>query len=180
MLKKTIVPILVAVLAVGSVASAADRKGDFALGFSTSDAPVGVRYFTSDKLAFDLGLGFESTDLGESSASSFFFEGGATVVLYDYESSFFFVRPAVGYQSLDNRIYGTGTSDAKWSVLTIGLNLGAEVRLAERFGLTFQHGLRYSSTSVPDEVQADVGADKFTDFSTFGENVTEAGVWFTF
>ena len=50
----------------------------------------------------------------------------------------------------------------------------SEVRLAERFGLTFQHGLGFNSVSPPGD------ADKLTNFGTFGENVTEAGVWFTF
>jgi hypothetical protein len=180
MIRKITVIAVSAALLVASMAQAAERRGDFAIGFSTDDAPVGLRYFTSDRFAFDLGLGFESIDQGEESASSFFAEVGGAYVLVDYGNAFFFVRPAVKYSKLDDRVYGTGTTDAAWSQIDISANLGAEVRLAERFGLTFQHGLRYSSLSVPDEVQEDVGTDSFTDFFTFGENVTEAGVWFTF
>ena len=170
---------LAGLLLAGS-ANATDRTGEFALGFNSTDAPVGLRYFFSEKVGADLGLGFESTDLGAESASSLFVEAGVTYVLYDYDNSFFFVRPSLAYSSLDDRVYGTGSADATWTVIDFKVNLGAEVRLAERFGLTFQHGLRYTSTSLPDEILSPGDEDSFTDFSTFGENVTEAGVWFTF
>jgi len=173
MLRKITLITMITVLALATVAGAAERKGEFAMGFNNSDAPVGIRYFTSDKIGLDLGLGFESADLGDESATSFWVEGGLTYVLYDYMDSFFFLRPAVTFASLDDRVYGSGTLDETWSQFTVALNLGAEVRLAERFGLTFQHGLAFRSTSPPE-------GDSLTDFGTFGENVTEAGVWFTF
>ena len=173
MLRKITLTALVAVLALATVAGAAERKGDFALGFSNTDAPVGVRYFTSDKLAVDLGLGFESMDVpseGDTeTASNFFVEGGVTYVLYDYMDSFFFLRPALMYASYDE--LDSGGLDSSFR---IALNLGAEVRLAERFGLTFQHGLAFQS----DSPQGD--GDSMTTITTFGQNVTQAGVWFTF
>jgi hypothetical protein len=179
-MRKIAIVTLVALIATAGTAVAADREGEFALGFNNTDAPVGLRYFFSEKVGADLGLGFESQDLGEESASSLFLEVGVSYILYDYNDSYFFVRPALAYASLDDRVYGTGQADATWTVLDLKLNLGAEVRLAERFGLTFQHGLVFSSTSLPDEIVEEGGEDSFTDFSTFGENVTEAGVWFTF
>lgn len=172
MLRKITLTALVAVLALATMAGAAERKGDFALGFSNTDAPVGVRYFTSDKLAVDLGLGFESMDVpseGDTeTASNFFVEGGVTYVLYDYMDSFFFLRPALMYASYDE------LTSAIESSFRVALNLGAEVRLAERFGLTFQHGLAFQS----DSPQGD--GDSMTTITTFGQNVTQAGVWFTF
>lgn len=167
-----IVAAMVALLV--SSAQAADRKGELALGFNNSDAPVGLRYFVSDAVAVDFGVGFESLDLGDESSSSLWLEFGVPYVVFDYEDSFFFVRPAVTYSSLDDRIYGSGELDETWTILDFSLNLGAEVRLADRFGLTFQHGL------VMTTVDPAGGGDSLTDFGTFGENVTEAGVWFTF
>jgi hypothetical protein len=164
---------LTALLLAGS-ALATDRSGEFALGFNNSDAPVGLRYFFAENVGADLGLGFESIDLGADSGSSFWLELGVPYVLYDYESSFFFVRPSVSFASLNDGVYGSGDVDESWSVVSLRLNLGAEVRLAERFGLTFQHGLGLTSTSPPGD------ADSTTNFGTFGENATEAGVWFTF
>lgn len=155
-------------------AAAVEKEGTFALGFSDGDAPVAVRFFTNEKVGFDLGLGLDSTDLGDESASSVFFEGGVTYVVRDYENAFFFVRPAIAYKSLDDRVYGSGALDDTWTVLELQLNLGGEVRLAERFGLTFQHGLAMTSTDAPGD------GDKLTDFGTRGENITQAGVWFTF
>jgi hypothetical protein len=177
---------LAAVIGLAGPALAVDRSGEFALGFNNTDAPVGLRYFFSEKVGADLGLGFESTDLGSESASSLFLEAGVSYIVFDYDDAYFFVRPAVAFSSLDDRVYGTGAAadvagaDATWTVIDLKLNLGAEVRLAERFGLTFQHGLMFTTTSLPDEIVPDGGEDSYTDFSTFGENVTEAGVWFTF
>ena len=171
---------LAAVIGLAGPALAVDRSGEFALGFNNTDAPVGLRYFFSEKVGADLGLGFESIDLGSESASSLFLEAGVSYIVFDYDDSYFFVRPAVAFSSLDDRVYGTGSEDATWSVIDLKLNLGAEVRLAERFGLTFQHGLMFTTTSLPDEIVPEGGEDSLTDFSTFGENVTEAGVWFTF
>jgi hypothetical protein len=173
MLRKITLTALVAVLALATVAGAAERKGEFALGFSNSDAPVGVRYFTSDKVAIDVGLGFESMDVmaegGTETATNFFVEGGLSYVVFDYMDSFFFVRPAIMYASFDE-MDPMGLD----SRLRVEANLGAEVRLAERFGLTFQHGLAYQS----DSPQGD--GDSLTTIHTFGENVTQAAVWFTF
>ncbi|MBU2501829.1 hypothetical protein KJ682_10920 [bacterium] len=174
MIRKITTLITLSALLVTGSALAADRTGEFALGFNNSDAPVGLRYFFSENVAADLGLGLESQDLGDESATSLWVEFGVPFVLYDYDSSFFFVRPALTFASLDDRIYGTGSIDDTWSVIALRLNLGAEVRLAERFGLTFQHGLGLTSTSPPGD------GDNLTSFGTFGENATEAGVWFTF
>ena len=93
------------------------------MGFNSSDAPVGVRYFVGEKVAVDVGVGFESQDLGETSASSFWFEFGVPYVLYDYNSSYFFVRPAIAYASLDDYRFqsesggGSSSGRAFWSDL---------------------------------------------------------------
>jgi len=176
-MKSLLAIVLVAIISVPALS--VEKAGTFALGFNNSKAPVGIRYFMNDKVGIDAGLGFESKDLGDENGTSFFFEGGLTYVVFDYEKAFFFARPSLGFSSLDNRVYGSGPSDEKWTVMDIALNLGGEVRLADQFGLTFMHGLVLTSTSIPDEV-AGGGETSLSDFNTFGENVTEAGVWFTF
>jgi len=177
---------LIACAALAPATEGAERAGDIAVGFNTSDTPLGFRYFFSDRIAADLGLGFDAID-ADFWASSLFLEGGATVVLFDADAAFFFVRPAGGYQSRDDRLFGKrygslGEDDAQWSVFYVKVNLGAEVRLAQRFGLTFQYGVEYRYVSVPDHerIRAWVGTDAITEYRSFGENVTEAGVWFTF
>ncbi|MFO7655104.1 MAG: hypothetical protein R6X25_14995 [Candidatus Krumholzibacteriia bacterium] len=180
MYRRIMIMALAAVMVAGVAQAQEMRAGSFSLGFTSDDAPIGVRYFLSDNTAFDVGIGFESEDLGEENASSFWLEAGFWYVLYDYGDSFFFVRPAVQFASLDDRVFGTGGIDDTWSVIDLELNLGAEVRLARNFGLTFQHGLRFTTTSLPDDAVPGGGEDSFTDFSTFGENVTQAGVWFVF
>ena len=166
---------LLTFLALGTAAEAAERRGAFSLGFSNSDAPVGVRYFTSDKVAIDVGLGFQSTDVevegatDTETATNFFVEGGVSYVVYDYMDSFFFVRPAVFFASYDD-LAPIGLE----STFRGELNLGAEVRLAKSFGVTFEHGLAIQS----DSPQGD--GDSRTTIRTLGQNVTQAGVWFTF
>ncbi|HKK70987.1 MAG TPA: hypothetical protein VKA86_07200 [Candidatus Krumholzibacteria bacterium] len=175
MLRGITMTTLVTLLALSSVAGAAERRGELALGFSSADAPVGVRYFTSDRFALDVGLGFESTDVvvdgtGDTdTATNFFVEGGATYILYDYLDSYFFVRPAIMFASFDD-LAPTGLE----SRFRGELNLGAEVRLADHFGLTFEHGIAVQSDSPQDD------GDSLTTIETLGQNATRAGVWFTF
>lgn len=174
-MKRAVTTVTLTVLvALFSTSHAADRKGELALGFSSDDAPVAARYFTSDVTAVDFGIGFDSSDVpvadgGTETASDLFVEGGFTYVLHDRDDSFFYVRPAIAFASfddlsptgLDNRFRGE-------------LNLGAEVRLVSHFGLTFEHGLVFQS----DSPQGD--GDSLNTVRTFGENVTSAGVWYTF
>jgi hypothetical protein len=166
---------LITLLALGSVAGAAERRGEVALGFSSADAPVGVRYFTTDRFAVDVGLGFEASDVVVSeagdtdTATDFFVEGGATYILYDYIDSYFYVRPAIAFASYDDL-----SPTVLESRIRGELNLGAEVRLADHFGLTFEHGIAFQS----DSPQGD--GDDLTTIETLGQNATTAGVWFTF
>ncbi len=186
MMRKMIVILALVSLLVATAAMAGEngRKGDFAMGFNNTDAPVGIRYFTSDKLAIDFGVGFQGTDLGDETASSFWFDLGAPYILNDYGNAFFFLRPAVTLGILDNRDMGLignpvldadmNAVDDTWTQFTAALYLGGEVEFNDHLGVTFQQGFGLVSMSPPGD------GDSTTDFGTVGQNVTEAGVWFTF
>lgn len=178
--KRTLTILGLAMVMGAALPAAAQHAGEFALGFNNDDAPIGLRYFVGETMAIDAGFGFDSSDLGPDNANSYFFEFGLWHVVYDYGPTYFFLRPAVAYSVLDDRIFGEDLTEEDWKVLDLELNLGAEVRFADHFGVTFQHGFRYTRTSLPDEIVPEGGEDSFTDFHTLGENVTEAGVWFTF
>ena len=180
MSKRTLTALCLAVVLGAALPAAAQHAGEFSIGFNNSDAPIGLRYFLGERLAFDVGIGFDSTDLGPENATSWFFEFGLWHILYDYGPTFFFVRPAIAYSVLDDRVFGEGFLDETWTVFDLELNLGAEVRFADRFGVTFQHGIRWSRTSLPDELVDEGFDENYSDFHSFGENVTQAGVWFTF
>ncbi len=167
----TLVSLLVTTAALASEYTA--RKGDFALGFNNTDAPLGIRYFMSDKMAIDFGVGLQGTDLGEDTATDFWFDLGFPYILRDFGDTFFFLRPAMTLGIIDDRNLG-GTLDDTWTEFDAALYLGGEVDFSEHFGVTFQQGFGLTSMSPPGD------GDSTTDFGTVGQNVTEAGVWFTF
>lgn len=166
-----------------------DRKGAFEFGFSNvlSDdmmgpgALVGGRYWASDKAAVSVGVGFESVDAFDSgtsaieSGTSFAVEGAVTIVVKDFGNSFFFVKPSVNFTTLSDLIYGSGDSTVDdWTAFTGAVGIGGEVTINERFGLSFEHGIGFTSMSPPGD------GDSLNSFGTFGANATEAAVHFRF
>jgi hypothetical protein len=175
MLKKVFGLMLVLALLAPITTNAMDMTGKWGLGYFSSDAPVGVRYWLNQKLGVDLGVGFESKDLGDNTATSFWFEGGFPYVLMDTDRANFFVRPGVVFASLDDRVYGTGVLDKKWNNITIKLTPGAEVFFGDHFSLQAAHGIMIDLISPPDGA-----GDSKTDFNTGAYSVSEIGFHFYF
>jgi len=189
MSNKILVLSLAVLVALISPSFAKDMTGRVSLGFHNSDAPVGGRYWVNNLVAIDAGLGFESSEVpdgdpeteGETESTfSFWFEGGVPIKLYDADNAHFFFRPSVVLGLLDDRAYGTGSADAKWTSLDFVLSLGGELFFGDHFSVEATHGMKINMTSVPDEVKDDVGADSFTSVSTFGNNLTTVGFHFYF
>ncbi len=187
MMRKVIVILALVSLLVATAALASEytaRKGDFAMGYNNTDAPLGIRYFMSDKVAIDFGAGLQGTDLGDETATSFWFDLGMPYILNDFGNAFFFVRPALTLGILDNRDSGLiadpvldadlNAVDDTWTEFDAALYLGGEVEINDHLGVTFQQGFGLTSMSPPGD------GDSTTNFGTVGQNVTEAGVWFTF
>jgi hypothetical protein len=176
MLKKLTIIALAVFLAIPMVTNAKDLTGRFSLGYFDSDAPVGIRYWATEKIGFDLGVGFESIDLGDENGTSFWLEVGVPYVVYPTDRANFFIRPGVVFASLDNRVYGSGDLDEKWSVFTLLLTPGAEVFFGEHFSLQAAHGFALRITSPPDEISD----ESSTDFSSIAASVTTIGFHFYF
>lgn len=86
---------------------------------------------------------------------------------------------------LDDRDYGTGRdtnggAEVKWTSVDFVLSLGGELFFGDHFSVEATHGVKMNMTSVPQEVKDTVGAESFTSFSTFGENLTTIGFHFYF
>jgi len=189
MLDRIAALILALLVAAVTPSLAKDMTGKVSLGFHNSDAPVGGRYWVNNMVAVDAGLGFESSEVPDAdpdtdtetvNSLSFWFEAGVPIKLYDVDNAHFFFRPSVVLGLLDDRAYGTGSADAKWTSLDFVLSLGGELFFGDHFSVEATHGMKVNMTSVPDEVKNDVGADSFTSVSTFGNNLTTIGFHFYF
>jgi hypothetical protein len=190
MSRKLALTVIVAIFAAASPAHAKDMTGKYSLGFHNSDAPVGGRFWFTPKAAIDLGIGFESNDVvvedpvseetTTENTMNFWFEAGVPFKLYDVDNAHFYVRPAILMGLLDDRDYGTGGADAKWTSIDLIVSLGAELFFGEHFSVEATHGLKINFTTVPDDVKDSVGADSFTSFETFGNNLTTIGFHFYF
>jgi len=188
--KKLLVLVIAVLVAAISPSLAKDMTGKYSLGFHNSDAPVGGRYWFSQNAAIDLGVGFKSNavvvedpvteESDTQNTMNFWLEAGVPFKLYDVDNAHFYARPAILMGLLDDRDYGTGSADAKWTSIDLILSLGAELFFGEHFSVEATHGLKVNMTSVPDDVQDSVGTDSFTSFETFGNNLTTIGFHFYF
>ncbi len=191
--KKQIAVTLALLVAAVAPSLAKDMTGKVSLGFHNSDAPLGGRYWVNNMVAVDAGLGFSSSEVPDADPGtetetvntfSFWFEGGVPIKLYDADNAHFFFRPSLVLGLLDDRAYGraygSGGADAKWTSVDFVLSLGGELFFGDHFSVEATHGLKINTTSVPDEVKEDVGADSFTSVSTFGNNLTTIGFHFYF
>lgn len=171
---------------VATTAMAGDMTKRLGLGFVTTDAPVGGRYWFTDKVGFDLGFGFSNTNLGKSnvptgvdnSATDFTIAVGLPINVMSVDDRVnFHVTPMFEYQSLkslklaaevNNGAPLTGMSTPT-SIAGL-LVLEFEVNVTQDFTVSASHGLGFMS--VDSGVS---GADKLTEFTTLGKNVTEFG-----
>jgi hypothetical protein len=161
--------------------------GKWGLGYFSSDAPVGARFWVNEKVGIDIGVGFEATqdmwspDPGtvpesKKTFTSFWVEAGVPFVVFPGDRANFFVRPGGQIAILDDRAYGTGQLDETWTVITLSLTPGAEVFFGEHFSLEAGHGVALTITSPPDAVSS----ESFTDINTFDASVTYLGFHFYF
>jgi hypothetical protein len=190
MSRKLVLAVIAAMFAAASPALSKDMTGKFSLGFHNSDAPVGGRYWFSPGAAIDLGVGFKSNEVvvedpvtedpSSENTMNFWFEAGVPFKLYDVDNAHFYARPSVLMGLLDDRDYGTGAADAKWTSIDLVLSLGGELFFGEHFSVEATHGIKVNITSVPDDVKDSVGTDSFTSFETFGNNLTTIGFHFYF
>ncbi len=184
-MKRILVLTLAVLFLVPAFSSAKDLTGRFGLGYFSSEAPVGARYWVNEKVGLDIGIGFEGindfyTDTAgvtsKETATSFWVEVGAPIIVFPSERANFAVRPGVVFAQLDDRVYGLGNYDEKWTQITLSLMPMAEVFFGDHFSLEAGHGIAVNILSQPDAL----GGESFTDFSTFDASITHIGFHFYF
>lgn len=174
---------LFAALATTLVASAAmaagPAKGKFGLGYFDPNAPVGVRYWVNEKVGVDLGVGFSQTEDQAETLNGYRIDIGVPISVANYENAFFFVRPGFIYDTQQDLLvdFGPPVVVDKYDINSwaIGLDLGVEWFINDRFSLQVGHGFGYSST------KADLpGAETSTGIQTRDLGISNVGFHFYF
>jgi hypothetical protein len=171
-------------LAASGMAYAEMGPGDahhraFGAGFHNSEAPVGFRYwFSNQKVALDLGLGFGSEPAfidPDEKETHFALEAGVPFVCHSWERVHALIRPGILYQSqevgFDSDTVTPGIQFDTETVTSFAVSLEgeAEVFLADNVSVSAAHGIRFVS------VDPGFGADSQTSFETTGNNFTTIG-----
>ena len=148
---------------VASSAYAHDVAKRFGLGFVSTSSPIGFRYWLSDKIGLDVGVGISVDDDGGDSFTDWSVSGGLPINLITVGDRVnFHLLPWVQYTNLD---FGDETG----SQFDIVVALEAEVFVTNDLSVSASHGVDFQMFSPPGD------ADSETDITTFGANVTEFG-----
>ncbi len=148
------------------------------LGFHTGDAPIGIRWWLSDRAGLDLAVGFQSIknpgfEDETVTLNTFATEVGVPLAVKKWERATFIFRPGFEYLSTDQNdaIDALGNPiKYKLNVWAVTGELEAEVFLVPNVSVSATHGVAYESAK-PDLA----GATKETRFQTFGNNFTTIG-----
>ncbi len=185
-------------LAVPVISSAKDMKGRFGCGFNSSQAPIGARYWFSNTLGADLGIGFEAVRFPKGKntaekaaekegANSFWIEAGIPFVVYPTEKANLMIHLSglLGFED-DNRYEYhlphlgdtitytiTGHTSTRFS---IRLTPTVELWLTDNFSLQAGHGVEFQIVNPYKETKVDASYR----FGTFAAPITEFGFHFYF
>jgi hypothetical protein len=153
------------------VAAAQPTHPNGSLGFHDIDAPLGIRWwFSGQKMAIDVGLGFGSDEVADENLSHFALDIGLPIMLKSWDRVHFIVRPGIVYTSqevfTDPPPPPIDTDND--TQLVLQGELEAEVFLAENFSVSAAHGIAIVNTDF-------AGGGDTTDFGTTGSNFTNVG-----
>ena len=152
-----------------------------ALGFHTTNAPVGFRWWLAgQKIGIDAGFGVASRHqsfvVGDETKSEsllrFDIEGGVPIILKSWDRVHFMVRPGIEYMSEQVPAGVEANGDIKKendTTLLIKGELEAEVFLAKNFSVSASHGIAIENFNPAGE------GDSTTDFTTTGGEFTRVG-----
>jgi len=170
-MKRWIGSLVQALTVAGGVAAAQPpQHPDGALGFHEVGAPIGIRWwFSGQKLAVDLGLGFGSDEVANENLSHFAFEAGLPIVLKSWDRVHFMVRPGIVYRSQEVIIDpGPPVITDNDHFFTVQGELEAEVFLVENVSVSASQGFAIVNSDF-------AGGGSSTDFGTTGANFTRIG-----
>jgi hypothetical protein len=158
--------LMAAVVAMMSTAANAMEPGSIALGWVKNEAPIGIRYVLAEKIAADVGVGFQSFD---SDFTRIYAHIGLPIELLAGDRASLAFRPGF---TLRNTSFDDEDLD---STMDFWLHLWLAVYYAatDNFGVTAAHGL---------DVQILDGGenDSTTDFYSVGANAFEVGWYYWF
>ena len=152
------------------------------LGFRSSEAPIGVRWWFSKQVALDAGVGFTSEKLNYSdingdpaneSLTSFSVDLGVPFALKTWDKVHFLLRPGFTYTSADDIDLFIGTDGEfkeKRNTFSVTGEFELEVFLAKNASISASHGAGFASTKLDID-----GQESDTIFGTFGSNFTTLG-----
>jgi hypothetical protein len=171
----------VIMLGLGGAALGAESYAEhkaFGPGFHSVEAPIGFRYWLSaQKLAVDLGFGFDSQPAGidpTEKEKAYALELGVPIVCHSWERAHALIRPGILYQSQQigfDADPGPGFQFDTDNEKTLDLLLEgeAEVFLVENVSVSAAHGFRYRRFTPA------FGGDSESSFGTRGNNFTTIG-----
>jgi hypothetical protein len=154
---------------VAGTALAHDVTGRIGLGFDTSQAPIGLRYFFSPKIGVDIGVGFDSNevDIGGDTEKFTDFSIAAGLPIRIHETgdrvNFNFL-PLLMYTSSDQG----DESDTFFDILAA---LEFEAFVTNDLSVSAIMGIGIEMFSPADDTD-----ESTTDIFTVGSNLTEFGV----
>lgn len=170
----------------GAIAPAmAQEEMKLGLGYFRPEAPVGGRAWINEKTAVDFGVGFDNKEVtfydplkqgGTSSEkkTSFTIDAGLPYVLKGDETTKFFVRPGITFNS--SPVYDNVEKD--WATATqfwVAGSLGVEHWFGKHFSLSAAHGLLFKSIDPGTK-----GSDSTTQITTEGLGISNLGFHFYF
>jgi hypothetical protein len=149
------------------------KKGS--IGFHSLDAPLGVRWWlVSEKVALDLGLGFQSDEAfgyPDEKVTSWAVDVGVPIVVKSWNRVHVLFRPGILYESqqvvMTSPPTAFDTDDAK--TINVRGEIEVEAFLLENFSVSASTGVGYQSIDPPGS------GEKVTSFSTIANEFTNVG-----
>jgi hypothetical protein len=176
-----LVVLAVAALVATAVPAFAQEGTKLGFGYFRPQAPVGGRAWINDKMAVDVGIGFENKDQSGGGKvekkTTLWFDAGMPYVLVGDETTKFFVRPGITYCNSPVWDSGAGTTGDWASSTTIWVSgtLGVEHWFGKKFSLSAGHGLVFQSFDPGTE-----GSDTSSEIMSEALSIANVGFHFYF
>jgi hypothetical protein len=162
-MKRILLALSLSLLALPSSSFAVDKTGHLAIGYFNPDAPLGIRYPITPKVALDVGVGFAQAEIGDDPTTAaagdekknmeFHIEAGIPLTIMDRENVNLFFRPGVLFRFIPtyNRATVADPYEKKSeSETAISLILGAEWFPTGDLSLSVGTGLEIESSKGVD------------------------------
>ncbi len=164
-----------ALVALAAPSFAKEVKGLYGLGYVRPEAPVGGRLWATDKVGFDLGIGFSSSDESGDTRSSFTLDAGVPLVVANAGDANFFVRPGLTYAQSPLPVGGVNPDpDNKLTQLWVSGTLGVEYFFTDNFSIQAAHGVVYKS------IDPDKAGDSYTELASEAFGLSSIGFHYYF